>query len=101
MRISGGVPLVPRPNDWIAPFFGGDQVQVNNEQAGPDRCAFKQFASEQVEPTTINTKNDDASLIRLGVPDGWAVKGNTPGKRADNHHLSRLGRVARHLNHDE
>jgi len=101
IRISGGVPLAPRPADWIAPFFGGDQLLVNGEQSGPDQCAFKLFASEQVEPTAVDTQNDDGSLIRLGVPDGWAVKGNTPGKRADNHHLPRLGHVARHLNHDE
>jgi len=76
-------------------------VQINGQQAGPDQCAFKQFAAEPLEPTLVNVKNDDASLIQFGLPEGWAVKGNTPAKRADNHHLPRLGRVARHLNHDE
>lgn len=95
--ISGGVPVVPRRSDWVAPFFGGDQVQVNGEESGPDRCAFNQFASEQVEPSTIDVKNDDGSLIRLGAPEGWAVKGNTSSKRADNYHLPRFGHIARHL----
>ena len=97
IRINGGVPFVPRPADWVAPFFGGDQVQINGQGTGPDQCAFKQFSSEVADPTAVDVKNDDPSLIRFGIPNGWAVAGNTPNKRADNLHLPRLGHIARHL----
>jgi len=97
IRIKGGVPPVRRPADWVAPFFGGDQVQIKGQGSGPDRCAFKQFPSEVLEPTAVNQKNDDAGLIQFGTPNGWAVKGNTPNKRANNLHLPRLGHIARHL----
>lgn len=100
IRIKGGVPFAPRPANWVAPFFGGDQVNINGQASGPDRCAFKQFPSEVLEPTAVDQKNDNAGLIQFGIPNGWAVKGNTPNKRADNLHLPRLGHIARHLKQD-
>jgi hypothetical protein len=54
IRISGGVPLTARPDDWIAPFYGGDMVGINGKQAQSDQCAFKKFnASLPTPPSSI------------------------------------------------
>jgi hypothetical protein len=97
IRIEGGVTLTARPDDWIAPFYGGDQVEINGQSSGPNQCAFKNFAAEPVDPSVVNTSDDAADTIRFGIPDGWAVAGANNTKRADNVYLPRLGRVARHL----
>jgi hypothetical protein len=95
IRISGGVPLTPRPNDWIAPFFGGDMVQINGQSSGPNQCAFKNFASEPTDPSVVNTSDDSSDNIRFGAPDGWAAAGANNTKRADSVYLPRLGHIAR------
>jgi hypothetical protein len=95
IRISGGVKLTPRPDDWIAPFFGGDQVQINGQSAGPNQCAFKNFDKEPADPSVVNTKDDSSDTIRFGEPDGWAAPGSSNDKRADNVYLPRLGHIAR------
>jgi len=95
IRINGGVPLQNRPADWIAPFFGGDEVQINGQSAGPDQCAFKKFAREPQDPSVVNVRDDDAGNIQFGRPEGWAAPGNTNQKRANAFYLPRLGHVAR------
>jgi hypothetical protein len=101
IRISGGVTLTPRPDDWIAPFFGGDQVQIDGKSSGPNQCAFKNFAAEPSDPSVVNTSDDSSDNIRFGVPDGWAAVGPNNTKRADTVRLPRLGHIARrHLLED-
>jgi hypothetical protein len=95
IRISGGVPLTQRPNDWIAPFFGGDMVQINGQSSGDGQCAYKNFASEPTDPSVVNTSDDSSDNIKFGVPDGWAVAGANNTKRADSVYLPRLGHIAR------
>lgn len=97
IRISGGVPLTPRPENWIAPFYGGDQVEINGKSSGPDQCAFKNFAAEPTDPAVVNTSDDSADNIRFGAPDGWAAVGLNQSKRADSDILARLGHIARRL----
>jgi len=97
IRINGGVQLQNRPSDWVAPFFGGDEVQINGKSGAPDQCAFKKFGKEPQDPSVVNVKDDDASTIQFGRPDGWATSGKTNQKRADAVHLPRLGRVARNV----
>jgi hypothetical protein len=95
IRISGGVSLTARPDDWIAPFYGGDMVQINGQDSGPNQCAFKNFAAEPSDPSVVNTSDDASDTIRFGVPDGWAVAGPNNTKRADTVRLPRLGHIAR------
>lgn len=95
IRISGGVTLTPRPKDWIAPFFGGDQVQINGKSAGPNECAFKVFDREPTDPSVVNTKDDSSDNIKFGPPQGWAAPGANNTKRADSVYLPRLGHIAR------
>lgn len=97
IRINGGVQLQNRPSDWVAPFFGSDEVQINGKSGAPDQCAFKKFGKEPQDPSVVNVKDDDASTIQFGRPDGWATSGKTNQKRADAVHLPRLGRVARNV----
>jgi len=95
IRIEGGDAVTGRPNDWIAPFFGGDMVQINGQSSGPNQCAFKNFAAEPVDPSVVNTNDDSPDNIRFGGPDGWAAVGANNTKRADNVYLPRLGHIAR------
>jgi hypothetical protein len=97
IRVNGGVQLQNRPSDWVAPFFGGDEVQINGKSGAPDQCAFKKFGKEPQDPSVVNVKDDDASTIQFGRPDGWATSGKTNQRRADAVHLPRLGRVARNV----
>jgi hypothetical protein len=95
IRISGGAALQERPSDWTAPFFGGDQVQINGQSATNQQCAYKNF-SEEPNPANVNVRDDDGSNIRFGGPtNGWAAPGNTNQKRADAVYLPRLGHIAR------
>ena len=95
IRIKGGKPLQKRPKDWIAPFFGGDEVQINGKSAGPNQCAFKNFRKEPKDPQVVNTKDDRKDTIQFGVPDGWAAKGKSNQKRNDVIRLPRLGHIVR------
>jgi hypothetical protein len=95
IRISGGTNLTTRPDDWIAPFFGGDQVQIDNQSSGPNQCAFKNFAAEPSDPSVVDTTDDSPNNIRFGAPDGWAAVGPNNTKRADTVRLPRLGHIAR------
>jgi len=97
IRINGGAPPQKRPSDWIAPFFGGDEIQIKGKSAGADQCAFKKFAKEPENPSVVNTKDDDPGSIQFGRPDGWAAPGNTNKKRAAAVYLPRLGRIARNV----
>src|SRR5258708_6174520 len=83
IRISGGVSLTVRPDDWIAPFYGGDMVTINEQESGPNQCAFKNFAAEPSDPSVVDTNDVSADNIRFGVPDGWAAVGPNNTKRAD------------------
>jgi hypothetical protein len=95
IRISGGVPLTNRPDDWIAPFYGGDKTLINDKSSGPDECAYKNFAAEPSDPSVVNVNDDSGDNIRFGGPDGWAAVGANNTKRADNVFLPRLGHIAR------
>jgi len=95
IRISGGVPLTARPDDWIAPFYGGDMVGINGKQAQSDQCAFKKFNAEPADPSVVDTNNDSPDDIQFGGPNGWAAVGSTNAKRADSVRLPRLGHLAR------
>jgi hypothetical protein len=95
IRISGGVPVTPRPDDWIAPFFGGDQVQIDGKSAGPNECAFKNFDKEPTDPSVVNVHDDSTDGIKFGTPNGWAAPGANNTKRADHVYLPRLGHIAR------
>ena len=97
IRIQGGAPKTDRPGDWIAPFFGGDMVQVNGQGAAPNQCAFKRFAREPEDPASVNVKDDDPSTIQIGGPDGWAAPGPNNQKRNERRRISRLGHVARNF----
>ena len=96
LRINGGVPFQNRTSDWIAPFFGGDETQINGTSAGPGQCAFKKFAKEPQDPSVV-VKDDDPSTIQFGRPDGWAAPSNTSQKRANAVYLPRLGHVVRNI----
>jgi len=100
IRIEGGVTVTTRPTDWIAPFYGGDMVQINGQSSGPNQCAFKKFAAEPSDPSVVNTQDDSADTIRFGAPDGWAAVGAKNTKRADSVYLPRLGHVARRVQPD-
>ena len=76
-------------------------VKVNGEDAGPNRCAFKRFAKEPEDPSIVDTKNDDPSLIKLGAPEGWAAVGATVQKRNDVVRFSRLGHISRNVALDD
>jgi len=96
IRISGGVPLTARPDDWIAPFYGGDMIGVGDKKADENQCAFKKFNAEPADPSVVDTNNNSPDDIQLGGPDGWAAVGSTNKKRADSVRLPRLGHIARH-----
>jgi len=95
IQISGGTTLTTRPADWIAPFFGGDQVQINGQSATSDQCAFKHFNAEPTDPSTVDTTDDSTDNIQFGGPNGWAAVGVNNTKRADRVYLPRLGHIAR------
>jgi len=95
IRIKGGKSLKDRPKDWIAPFFGGDEAQIDGKSAGPDQCVFKKFAKEPADPKVVNTKDDSKDNIKFGGPDGWAAVGKSNQKRNDATRLPRLGHLAR------
>ena len=95
IRITGGKPLQDRPKDWIAPFFGGDEIQIDNKSAGPNECAFKNFNKEPADPKVVNVKDDAKETIKFGGPDGWSAVGNSNKKRNEEVRLPRLGHVAR------
>lgn len=99
VRISGGTTLTQRPADWIAPFYDGEQIQINGQSAPSGQCAFKNFAAEPADPSVVDVTDDNADNIKFGAPDGWAAVGNTNTKRADNLYLPRLGHIARRHAH--
>jgi hypothetical protein len=71
--IEGGVPFVPQPADWIAPFIGGSQDQVNGQPGGNDVCAFKQFNAEPANPGEVDVNRDAfANTMQFGQPGGFA-----------------------------
>ena len=95
IRIKGGKPLQDRPKDWIAPFFGGDEVKINGKSAGANECAFKNFNKEPADPKVVNVKDDNKATIKFGGPDGWAAVGKSNKKRNEEVRLPRLGHIAR------
>ncbi|KAJ7481687.1 hypothetical protein FB451DRAFT_134552 [Mycena latifolia] len=78
IRVQGGAPLEQRPANWVAPFFGGSQDNVNGKPIPPDTCAFKNFRAEPADPSVVNVNDVDGSNIAFGLPDGWAVPGGSP-----------------------
>jgi hypothetical protein len=98
IRIQGGVPLQARPNDWIAPFFGGSQDVIRGQSGGDDVCGFKQFNREPEDPRQVNVDADVfVDNMQFGGPGGWAAVGATNQKRANTVILPRLGHIARRL----
>ena len=76
IRISGGVTLTNKPDDWIAPFYGGDKIEIDNKSSGPDQCAYKNFAAEPSDPSVVDVNDVSSDNIRFGGPDGWAGANN-------------------------
>ncbi|KAJ6563352.1 hypothetical protein DFH09DRAFT_1315534 [Mycena vulgaris] len=94
IRIQGGVPLEPKPANWVAPFIGGSQDPVNGKPIPADTCGFKKFVSRR-DPSVVDVNDVSPSNIAFGIPDGWAVPGGTLQKRLDTLILPRLGHAAR------
>ncbi|KAJ6529935.1 hypothetical protein DFH09DRAFT_1184922 [Mycena vulgaris] len=95
IRIQGGVPLEPKPANWVAPFIGGSQDPVNGKPMPADTCGFKKFRAEPADPSVVDVNDVSPSNIAFGIPDGWAVPGGTLEKRLDTLILPRLGHAAR------
>ena len=95
IKISGGTNLTTRPDDWIAPFYGGDKIKIGEDESGPNQCAYKVFAAEPSDPSVVNTDDNSPDNIRFGAPDGWAAVGANNTKRANVVRLPRLGHIAR------